>query len=68
MNGTGFESYRTKKRRERDARLAAEQAEAAAEFHRRDSLSMYDRIEESDASEDVKDILHRLARHVGLED
>jgi hypothetical protein len=29
---------------------------------------MWERIEESDASSDVKDILHRLAEKLGMED
>jgi hypothetical protein len=39
------------------------QEAAYAESHRRADLSMWERIEESDASDDVKDILHRLAGH-----
>lgn len=49
------------RRREKRAEWAAEKARMEDERRRKDSLSMYDRIEESDASAEVKDILHRLA-------
>lgn len=55
---------RAERRREREAEYEARMAEQ----HRKGALSMFMRIEESDASEDVKDILHRIAQHVGLED
>lgn len=49
---------------EQEKRLRAE----AIERERKDALDMYLRIEESDASSDVKDILHRIAVHLGLEE
>jgi hypothetical protein len=56
--------------REREKRLQrdAEYEERRLEQARKEALSMFGRIEEAEASEDVKDILHRIARHVGLED
>jgi hypothetical protein len=35
---------------------------------RKEALSMWERIEEADTSADVKDILHRLAQKLGMED
>lgn len=58
----------SKERREKNAREFDEvYAARQAEQHRKDSLDMWSRINEAEASEDVKDILHRIAVHVGLE-
>lgn len=58
----------------RDARRAAvyTAAEAAEAVRERDrarkaALSMWSRIEETDASDDLKEILHKLAEACGLE-
>jgi hypothetical protein len=59
--------WKNKKRAERNAQWAREQEAMERERHRKDALIMYDRIEESDASDDVKDILHRIAEQCGLE-
>lgn len=48
---------------QRDREYEANRAEQA----RKDALGMWERIEESDASADVKDILHRLAAKLGME-
>ena len=56
-------SSREQRRDEFEKQWEAESQERA----RKENLTMYDRIEESDASDDVKDILHRLALHAGLE-
>ena len=60
-------SRRDERRKERDAAWAIEQEAINREQARKEALNMWNRIDESDASEDVKDILHRLAQHVGLE-
>ena len=39
----------------------------AIETERKDGLSMWARIDEADASEDVKEILHRIATFLVLE-
>lgn len=38
-----------------------------AEEARKEALDMFMRIEEAEASADVKDILHRIAAHLGME-
>lgn len=55
------------RRAEKQREWEAQQAAANVERCRKEALTMYERINESDASEDVKDILHRIAQHVGLE-
>lgn len=50
-----------------EAEWEAKQASNERERARREALTMWERIEESDASPDVKDILHRMAEHLGLE-
>lgn len=49
------------RRRERERQFDAEQIVRRREETRKAELCMWDRIEESDASRMVKDILHRLA-------
>jgi hypothetical protein len=60
-----------KRRLERNAKYEREEAEQrreeAREEARKEALSMWERIEEADASADVKDILHRIACQTGLE-
>jgi hypothetical protein len=61
-------NYRkNERRREKELAWEKKRAELDAERQRKGALSMYGRIEESDASPDVKDILHRLAEHLGIE-
>lgn len=48
------------RRKELAALWEKEQVAQRAEEARKDALSMWQRIDESDASADVKDILHRL--------
>jgi hypothetical protein len=48
------------------AQFAAEQHAHALESERKAALLMYDRIEEADINDDLKDILHRFAEHLGL--
>ena len=55
------------RRAEMRAKYEQEEILARKEQARKDALCMYDRIAESDASSDVKDILHRLAEELGLE-
>jgi predicted CopG family antitoxin len=55
------------RRKEKEAAWEVEYAAREAERRRKEDLDIFDRINESDASEDVKDILHRMAAHVGLE-
>lgn len=61
-------NYRkNERRREKELAWEKEQAELDAERRRKAALPMYDRIQESDASPDVKDILQRFAAHLGIE-
>lgn len=55
------------RRREKQIERANQQIADEEEQRRKNSLSMWERIEESDASADVKDILHRMAEFLGLE-
>lgn len=55
------------RRAERTAQYEKAQQEHEAEYRRKEALTMWERIEEATASTDVKDILHRLAQHAGLE-
>jgi thymidylate kinase len=55
------------RRKEREAEFEKEQDARRVEEARKDALTMWERIEEADANDDMKDILHRLASHIGLE-
>lgn len=60
-------TLRDQRRAKHDMKWAAEIDAQNAERERKAALDMWSLIEESDASRDVKDILHRLAegeRHV----
>lgn len=57
-----------RKREEREARLLAESEEREREEKRKAALTMWERIEEADASADVKEILHMMAQKLGMED
>lgn len=59
---------RPARRRELEDIRQRESEERERERWRKNELSMFTRIEEADASEDVKDILHRMAQHMGLEE
>lgn len=63
---------RNQRQNERRARNEAEWQksydERQAEESRKASLSMWERINEADASDDVKEILHMLAVQAKLED
>jgi len=50
------------RRREKEKEWEAKQERLAAERCRKDALSMWERIEEAELSDDLKDILHRLAK------
>lgn len=56
------------RRAEKKKEWEAEQIALDAERHRKESLSMYARIEEAHLSSDLQDILHRITQHIGLED
>ena len=58
----------SKRRAEREAAFAAECEARSREETRKEALSMWERIEEADVNVDVKDILHRMAQHIGLEE
>jgi hypothetical protein len=60
--GPSFAPSKTQRRREREARHEAEREVIETELRRKESLRMWERIEECGASDNVKDILHRLAR------
>lgn len=55
------------RRVEREAQWEAEYLKRCEEEARKESLSMFDRIEESDATADVKDILRRMAEKIGFD-
>ena len=57
---------KTERRREREAEYEAQDRARLTEEARKDALSMYERIEESDACSSVRDILHRMAEKLGL--
>lgn len=57
----------TARRREKRIELEKQPAADEIEQRRKNSLTMWERIEESDASTDVKDVLHRMAEFLGLE-
>lgn len=63
--GNNQRNNERKARREAE-RLATEEARLEEEA-RRSRLTMWERIEESDASESVKELLHMLAEKCGLE-
>lgn len=52
---------------ERKAEREAEDQARIVENARKELLTMWLRIDEADTTSDVKDILHRIAEHVGLE-
>ncbi len=52
---------RNEKRRLRQEEADREHENRMAEHRRKDSLTMWERIEELNESQEVKDILHRLA-------
>ena len=54
-------SWKNEKRRIKREAWDREHEAILAEQHRKEGLSMYERIEEADLSDDLKDILHRLA-------
>ena len=58
----------TQRRKERELEREAEDRARTIEYARRAALNMWERIEEADASPDVKEILHMLAGKMGLED
>lgn len=55
------------RRAELEREFEARQAKQREEELRKEALSMWGLIEESDASEDVKHILHKMAQHIGME-
>lgn len=55
------------RRAQREAEFDKECELRRLEDARKDALRMWDRIEEADASEDVKDILHRIVEQLGIE-
>lgn len=55
------------RRKARQAQFDAECAAREKEDRRRAALSLWERIEESGADDKVKEILHMLASHGGLE-
>lgn len=55
------------RRAETRIKWEAEQAASDLEQRRREARSVWLKIEEADASDDVKEILHLLADRLGLE-
>lgn len=58
---------RNEKRAEREKQYELEDAIRSAEEHRVAELGMFERIEECDSWEKVRDCLHRIATHCGAE-
>ena len=58
---------RNEKRKAREAQMLVEEQAREVELARRTRLTMWERIEESDASDSVKEILHMIAEQCGLE-
>lgn len=58
---------RNEKRKAREAQMMRDEEARLIEESRRARLTMWARIEESDASESVKEILHMLAEQCGME-
>ena len=56
------------RRAERQAEFEAEQERRRREEVRRAALTMWERIDEAEASSDVKELLHMFAEKLGLED
>lgn len=55
------------RRAEIQVQFEREQLKRAAEHDRKEALSMWERIEEADASESVKDILRRITTFLVLD-
>ena len=55
------------KRAEASRAAEVERRIREGEARRKEALTMWERIEEADASADVKEILHMIAEKVGLE-
>ena len=62
-----FESRKAEKRRLREEESWRREEARLQEEARLAKLTTWERIEESDASDSVKDILHRIATQCGLE-
>ena len=62
-----WSSRKQQRRAERKAKLEVESKVAREEEARKEALSLYDLIQESDASADVKLILHRITALMGVE-
>jgi hypothetical protein len=58
---------RAEKRAEREKQYELEDAIRRAEEHRRSELTMWERIEEADTPERIKEVLHMIATHCGAE-
>ena len=58
---------RNEKKREREEQYELEDAIRRAEEHRRSELTMWERIEEADTPEQIKEVLHMIASHCGAE-
>ena len=55
------------RRKELELELEVENRKRDAEYARRAALTIWERIEEADASEDVKEILHIIAEKLNIE-
>lgn len=61
-------SWKSERRAQREAAWAKEQAADAVERDRKDALPIWERIEEAPISNELKDILHRIAKGEREED
>lgn len=61
-------AHRSERSLQRDRQRQRQEQALALEQARKDALPFYDRIEEAELSGDLKDILHIMARKLGLED
>ncbi len=60
-------SRKDERRKERQAEWDAEDQVRRQEEARKAALSMYERIQEMDGQNDIREILHMLAEKLGLE-
>lgn len=56
------------RKKQREIEFEKEQQERAKEERRKAELSMYMKIEEAAIDEDLKCILHKIAKRLGMED
>lgn len=61
-------TYRSERSLQRDRQRQRQHEALTAEQARKAGLSIRDAIEEAELTGDLKDILHRMAQHIGMEE